>query len=100
MFRLLGIPVSDDDCRHLIATLLVEGTPDALSAAAMITKGVDRDLYAVGLSRPERTAVLACLEDPPAGLVELCGVLMREDELWRRYGHSCAASSCCENVSC
>jgi len=42
MLRLLGIPVSDDDARHLIATLLVEGTPDALSAAAMIGKGVER----------------------------------------------------------
>jgi len=40
MLRLLGIPVSDDDARHLIATLVVEGTPDALTAAAMITKGV------------------------------------------------------------
>ena len=40
--RLLGIPVSDDDARHLIATLVVEGTPDALTAAAQITKGVER----------------------------------------------------------
>jgi hypothetical protein len=30
------------------------------------------------LTREERTAVLACLEDPPNGLVELRGVLMRE----------------------
>ena len=78
MFRLLGIPVSDDDCRHLIATLLVEGTPDALSAAVMLQKGLDRDLYAVGLSGAERTAVLACLEAPPAGLAELRGALLRE----------------------
>ena len=40
MPRLHGIPISDDDARHLVATLLVEGTPNALSAAAMITKGV------------------------------------------------------------
>ena len=39
MLRLLGIPVSDDDARHLVATLLVEGTPDALTAAAMIWEG-------------------------------------------------------------
>jgi len=40
VLRLLGLPVSDDDARSLVDTLLVEGTPDALSAAAMITKGV------------------------------------------------------------
>ena len=50
---LLGIPVSDDDARHLVATLPVEGTPDALSAAEQITKGVERAPYAVGLSPAE-----------------------------------------------
>lgn len=39
---------------------------------------MERGLYAVGLSRAERTAVLACLEDPPDGLVELRGVLMSD----------------------
>lgn len=38
MLRLLGIPVSDDDARRLIATLVVEGTPDAMSAAEQIAK--------------------------------------------------------------
>ena len=42
MLRLLGIPIGDDDARSLVATLLVEGTPDVLSAAAMIGKGVER----------------------------------------------------------
>lgn len=37
-----------------------------------------RELYAIGLTREERAAVLACLEDSPNGLVELRGVLMRE----------------------
>ena len=50
MLRILGIPISDDDARHLIATLLAEGTPDALTAAEQITKGVERGLYAVGLT--------------------------------------------------
>ncbi len=36
------------------------------------------DGYAVGLTPGERTAVLACLEDPPDGLAELRGVLMCE----------------------
>ena len=70
MLRVLGIPISDDNARALVATLVVEGTPDALSAAAMLTKGVERNLYAVGLSPGERAAVLACLEDPPEGLAQ------------------------------
>ena len=78
MLRLLGIPISADDARHhLMATLIADGTPDALTAAGQITKRVERDLYAVGLTPGERAAVLACLEDPPDGLVELRGVLMR-----------------------
>ena len=36
-----------------------------MSAAAMIQKGVDRDLYAVALEPEERDAILAVLEDPP-----------------------------------
>ena len=40
MLHLLGIPVSDDDARRLIATLLADGTPDALTAAEQITKGI------------------------------------------------------------
>ena len=59
MLRLLGIPISDEDARHLVATLLVEGTPDAMSAAAMLTKGVERSLYAVGLTPVERVELLA-----------------------------------------
>ena len=49
-----------------------------MSAAAMIQKGVDRDLYAVALEPEEREAILAVLEDPPAGLVELRGALARD----------------------
>jgi len=80
MLRILGVPISDDDCRQLIATLVVEGTPDAMTAASQISKGVDRDLYAVGLTPGERAAVLACLEDPPEGLAELRGALLREHQ--------------------
>ena len=47
MLRLFGIPIGDDDARRLIGTLLADGTPDALAAAEQITKGVERDLYAV-----------------------------------------------------
>jgi hypothetical protein len=48
--RLLRIPISADDARDLLATMLVEGTPDAMTAAHQLTRGVERDLYAVGLT--------------------------------------------------
>ena len=50
MLRLLGIPVSDDDARHLVATLIVEGTPDALTAAGGPTSRAD--LNPVNLAAP------------------------------------------------
>jgi len=78
LLRILGIPIDDDDARRLVATLLADGSPDALTAAEQITRGVERDLYAVGLTRAERTAVLACLEGPSEALAELRGVLLRE----------------------
>ena len=81
MLRILGTPIGDEDARSLIATLIAEGSPGALTAAGQITKGVDRELYAVGLTREERTAVLCVLDDPPEGLAELRGVLMREHVL-------------------
>jgi hypothetical protein len=44
----------------------------------MISKGVDRELYAIALTPAERGAILAVLEDPPDGLVELRGALARD----------------------
>ena len=41
-------------------------------------KGLDRQLYAAGLEPQQRVAILAVLEDPPAGLEELRGVLARD----------------------
>jgi hypothetical protein len=49
-----------------------------MSAAAMIQKGVDRDLYAVALEPAECDAILAVREEPPDGLVELRGALARD----------------------
>ena len=74
MLRLVGIPITAEDARHLIA----DGGPDAVSAAAMIGTGVDAELFEVGLSTEERDAVLSVLEDPPAGLAELRGKLARD----------------------
>lgn len=59
--------------RASCASLFADGSPAALSAAAMIQKGVDRDLYAVALSAEERDAILAVLEDPPEALADLRG---------------------------
>jgi hypothetical protein len=44
----------------------------------MINKGVDGDLYAVALTPAMRDAILAVLEDPPAGLEDLRGMLARD----------------------
>jgi hypothetical protein len=46
-----------------------------MSAAAMIQKGVERDLYAVALKPVERDAILGMLEAPD-GLAELRGCLL------------------------
>lgn len=78
MLRVLGIPISEDDARWLIAALYRDAHAPAVSAALMLEKGVERGLYAVGLSREERTAILGVIDDPPDGLTELRGVLMRE----------------------
>ena len=74
MLDLYGVPVPGDDARRLVATFIVEGTPAALSAAAMIEKGVDRELYAVALTSDERNACLCALEEAPTvALGELRG---------------------------
>ena len=78
MLRLFGIPLTPENVLHLIAVLLADGSPDAISAAAMIHRGLDRDLFAVALESEQRDAILAVLEDPPEGLVELRGVLARD----------------------
>jgi hypothetical protein len=75
MLHLCGIPVAPEAAQHLVATLIADGSPDAVAAAGTIAKGVDRELYAVALTPAERDAILSALEDPPDGLVELRGTL-------------------------
>lgn len=82
MLRLYGIPISDDAARRLAATLVADGGVHALSAAAMITKGVDGDLYTVALTAEERSAILAMLEEADEPLAELRGKLL-EDHMRR-----------------
>lgn len=78
MLHLVGYPITPEDGRHLVATLIAGGGPDAMSAAAVIGNGVDRDLYAVALGPEERDAILSVLEDPPPGLVEFRGALVTD----------------------
>lgn len=50
VLRLYGIPVPEPDARRLIATLLADGGDVALSAAALITRGLDHQLAAIAAS--------------------------------------------------
>jgi hypothetical protein len=86
VLHLYGIPVAPEDARHLIATLLADRSPDALSAAEMISKGVERELYAIALRPEERDAMLSVLENPPESLAELRGALAWDFEWRQREG--------------
>ena len=78
MLTLCGVSVTAENARHFGARLFADGNPAAMSAAAMIQKGVDRDLYAVALEPAEHHASSSVLEDPPTGLEELRGALARD----------------------
>ncbi len=74
--HLAGIPVRDDLILEL-ARLVVD---DAL--ADRLEDVYRREVKVLGLDIPERETIIRALEDPPAGLEELRGVLLREHE-WR-----------------
>lgn len=79
MLRILGIPLHETETRRIIATLVSDGSPAAMSAAAMLTKGLERDLFTVGLTPVERDAILLSPEEAPTNaLGELRGKLMRD----------------------
>lgn len=77
---LFGVPVSPDDARALVTTLITEGTAPAFAAAARISQALERGVRVVGLEPRQRDAVLATLESPPDGLAELRGALIRDRE--------------------
>ena len=85
MLRLYGVPIPEPDARRLIATLLADGGDLALSAAHLITRGLDHKLAAIALPIPEREAILAVLEEPEGPLAELRGRLAT-DAMHRRRG--------------
>ncbi len=78
MLHLYGRPVSDQDARHLVATLMDDARPDAIAAASQIGYAVELDRVMVRLTPAMRDAVLAVLDDPPAGLLDLRGALARD----------------------
>jgi hypothetical protein len=78
MLTLFGVPVTPENARHIVASLIADGSSYAMSAAAVIQTDLDRDLYAVALEPEERDAILSVLEDRPAGLVDLRGLLARD----------------------
>jgi len=78
VLHLAGCPVTVEDAGWLVERLYQDAHPEAIKAALTIENGVDGDRFAVALTRPERRAILGVLDDPPDGLLELRGVLMRE----------------------
>ena len=76
--HLAGVPVTDDAVLELARLVDDPNLADRLETAyARMTR-------VLPLTIPEREAVLAAIgEDPPAGLEELRGVLLRE-HAWRQ----------------
>jgi hypothetical protein len=71
---LWGIPVDREDAKALVATLIADGSPDAVAAAKRIGSRLDQGSDGlVALEPQHRDAIIAVLEDPPDGLNELRG---------------------------
>ena len=75
-----GIPIRDELILELARMVDDEQLADRLETA------YGREVKVLGLSIDERETILAVLDDPPVGLAELRGVLLREVEWRRREG--------------
>jgi uncharacterized protein (DUF1778 family) len=73
--QLAGVPIHNE-LVEVLANLVDEPTATLLHAA------LARKTAIVALTIEDRERVLRALDDPPEGLAELCGVLLREHE-WR-----------------
>jgi hypothetical protein len=95
---LAGIPVRDADVLELARLLRDAGFDEV---AERLETAYDREAKVLALTIADREAILRALDDPPDGLAELRGVLLREHE-WRvRTGLACglpAAASCVSEV--
>jgi hypothetical protein len=67
-----GIPVRDE------AILELARLVDDPELATKLDDNYSRETKMLALTIPERSTILAALEDPPAELAELRGVLLRE----------------------
>ena len=77
--RVFGVPLRPGDARSLAAKLIAAGDPYGASAAVSISRTLSRGGGLVGVKDSERAAILSALtSDPPAGLVQLRGVLARD----------------------
>ena len=77
---LAGIPVRGDLILELARLI------DDAALAERLEDAYGRDVKILGLDIPEGETIIRALEDPPPGLEELRGVLLREVEWRRREG--------------
>ena len=77
--HLAGVPVGDQDVLDLARLLYDAGFDET---AETLVVALEAKQVVVALTITDREAILHALEDPPAGLAELRGVLLREHE-WR-----------------
>ena len=80
MIKLQGVPITKSDARSLVTTLLAVDTPDTVSAARTIYDALYADADSVNLTTEQRDAVLLVLDEPPAMLAQLRGVLAWDHE--------------------
>jgi hypothetical protein len=76
--RLLGLPISDVDMRGLVASLVADDEPAATELAGRIARALELRTTVLALSPVERDLILLQLEEPPEGLAELRGALLRD----------------------
>ena len=70
-----GVSVRDEDVLDLVQRLLEAGFEDTADALAV---ALDAGQRLVALTVQDREAILRVLDEPPIGLAELRGVLLRE----------------------
>jgi len=80
---LAGIPVADKDVLEL-ARLLRDAA--FVDVAERLENAYDVECKVLALPIEDRERILRALDDPPAGLAELRGVLLVEHEWRRREG--------------
>ena len=77
--RLAGVSVREENVAALARLLFAAGFEDT---GDVLLVGLDAEQDLLALSVADREAILRVLDDPPIGLAELRGVLLREHE-WR-----------------